>query len=61
MGVKRILECAKLLFSYTKYNIGMSKTLISPSKNTVIMQAVYLYPHERSFKCPKKKSLNRLP
>ncbi len=25
-----MLECAKLLFSYTKYNNGMSKTLISP-------------------------------
>lgn len=30
MGVKMMLECVKLLFSYTKYTNRMSKTLISP-------------------------------
>lgn len=30
MGVKMMLECVKLLFSYTKYTNRMSKTLIFP-------------------------------
>jgi len=61
MAVKMMLECVKLLFSYTKYTIRMSKTLIFPSKNAHVIQEVYLYPNEQPIKCLKKKPLKRLP